>query len=144
MDWRALHSTLSLQRVAGRVKLHLGVASRGLRAKGIFERWRARTKANAGDERGHWVSGSDPIFRVLALEKFPLSGFIGSAAPDKLFHLNHKASVFSPGMRVLLSLPELSRLLHFCPRRPRTAEQDTTLAGRSLCTSSALRARRGC
>lgn len=42
------------------------------------------------------MSGSDPIFRVLALEKFPLSGFIGSAALDKLFHLNHRALVFSP------------------------------------------------
>lgn len=35
-----------------------------------------------------------------------------------------KAKRWAPGTRVLLFLPGISRLLHFCPRRPRTAEQD--------------------
>jgi hypothetical protein len=52
-----------------------------------------------------------------------------------------KAKRWAPGVRVLFFLPGLSCLLHFCPRRPRTAEQDMppALGGRSPCASSALR-----
>lgn len=79
---------------------------------------------NAADERGRWVSGSDPL-QGTGSEKFPLSGFIGSAALDKLFPFKSQSiSFLTCKIKVILPtfLCRLWEFSEFVPIKPSTNE----------------------